>query len=199
MHKFKLCSFLWPQLDERQALINLQTTMYALRRKLADPLSDNLRIEYSENSYILRMTSFRFDYQDFLQLHRRWQDSHSPAIAEEALALGKEGLLESEGWTWAQPFQAGCDLKYLEMATWLVEMSYTEGRYNEVVQRVVEMVEQYEPWPSAQVAFVKAVCALYSPPEASAKLNDFRQQLTHRFGVGLAPEAASLVPRDGGE
>lgn len=99
--KYKLCDEQWMDYSPEQALAYLQTSVYRLRKSLKDVGCDQIKIEYANDRYILRLGEVDYDVREFEQNYQRFMDSGSELAAKKALATYRGEYLEGEDWLWA--------------------------------------------------------------------------------------------------
>ncbi|MTV48291.1 response regulator [Heliobacillus mobilis] len=113
VHKEKLCELLWPDSDPQKALVNLQTSIHAIRKTFLIRYADHLSIEYSGNSYMLRLKDVIIDVEQFEDLIKKAEESHDRAFLEQAVSLYGGDYLEEDGWHWAEAKKVWLQRKYL--------------------------------------------------------------------------------------
>lgn len=99
--KYTICDFLWPDNDPVKALVQLQTTMCALRKCLVGISRNAMSIEYSNGGYRLKLGNVKYDkvqFLEYVELFKKTKDTH---WAEEAASLHDSGYFAEEAWSWA--------------------------------------------------------------------------------------------------
>lgn len=105
--KFKICDDLWPKSPPNQALRNLQTAVWAIRKCLREYGISSLQISYANDSYLLKLTDEQWDLRQYdaaLTLYAQTGNSNAGKAAAE---MYKEDYLAYEDWRWA--FQRRAD------------------------------------------------------------------------------------------
>lgn len=113
VHKEKLCDLLWPDLEPKKALVNLQTAIYSIRKTFATYKNHQISIEYAGNSYILNVQNVYIDVVEFDNEIQKAMDLQDKAFLEHAVRLYKGEYLAEEGWIWAEPRKEELRKKYV--------------------------------------------------------------------------------------
>lgn len=103
IHKEKLCDLLWPDLEPRKALVNLQSTIYSIRKTLREYASHEISIKYVGDNYILCIKDVYIDTIEFEDTLGQVLDLKDKALLRKALSIYKDDYLEEEGWLWTEP------------------------------------------------------------------------------------------------
>jgi two-component SAPR family response regulator len=99
--KYKICDDLWHDSYPEQALANLQTAVWAVRKVLKESGAASARIDFANNSYILSLKEAQWDLRLFDSALRAFMDNGNVERGREALELYGEGYLFCEDWPWA--------------------------------------------------------------------------------------------------
>lgn len=102
VHKEKLCDLLWPDLEPKKALVNLQSTVYSIRKVLKEDASREISIKYTGDNYILCIKDVYIDTVEFQNTLKLALDSKDKSLLMKALNMYREDYLEEEGWLWAE-------------------------------------------------------------------------------------------------
>lgn len=103
IHKEKLCDLLWPDLEPRKALVNLQSTIYSIRKILREYDSREISIKYIGDNYLLCIKEVYIDAVEFENLLQQAMEKEDEVLVNKALDIYKEDYLEEEGWLWTEP------------------------------------------------------------------------------------------------
>lgn len=103
VHKDILCELFWPDLDPKKALMNLQTTIYSIRKMLCVNYNGHIRIDYVGSKYSLHLKDIQSDVDEFNDLLQKAAELNDTALLEQAISLYTGDYLEEEGWLWAEP------------------------------------------------------------------------------------------------
>lgn len=103
VHKEKLCDLLWPDLEPRKALVNLQSAVYSIRKVLKEDASREISIKYIGDNYILCIKDVYIDEVKFQNTLKLALDSKDKNLLMKALGMYRDDYLEEEGWLWAEP------------------------------------------------------------------------------------------------
>ncbi|WP_438431419.1 response regulator [Gorillibacterium sp. sgz500922] len=117
--KFKICDDLWPESPPNQALRNLQTAVWAIRKCLRDYGISAIQISYANDRYFLKLEDGRWDLRQYDRALTRYLQTDSLAAGMEAAELYREDYLADEDWRWANPRRADYALKQRELLVWL--------------------------------------------------------------------------------
>jgi two-component SAPR family response regulator len=112
IHKEKLCDLLWPDLEPRKALVNLQSTIYSIRKILRDYNSREVSIKYIGDNYLLCIKDVYIDIVEFENMLRQALALDDKSLLKRALSSYKEDYLEEEGWLWSEPRKQELRKKY---------------------------------------------------------------------------------------
>ena len=113
VHKEKLCDLLWPDLEPKNALVNLQTTVYSIRKILRDYDNYEISINYTGSSYILSIKDGVIDVIEFEGTLERALDLQDTILLRTVLRMYKGDYLEEDGWIWAEPKKEMLRKKYI--------------------------------------------------------------------------------------
>ena len=103
IHKEKLCYLLWPDLEPRKALVNLQSTIYSIRKTLREYESHEISIKYVGDNYIMCIKDAYIDTSEFEDILRQALESDDKSLLRKSLSIYKDHYLEEEGWLWTEP------------------------------------------------------------------------------------------------
>ncbi|MFT4106997.1 MAG: response regulator [Lacrimispora sp.] len=106
LDKFKICDDLWPENSPSQALRNLQTAVWAIRKSLREYGILAASIAYANDSYILNLKDSQWDIRRYDQAFGQFMENGSSAAGSEAAALYTEDYLAYEDWNWAREKRA---------------------------------------------------------------------------------------------
>lgn len=115
VHKEKLCELLWPGLEPKKSLVNLQTAMYSVRKLLKADENCRICIEYVGSHYTLHMEEDLTDVDKFEGLLQQGLASNDAALLKQAVKLYSGDYLEKEGWLWAEPKKVALRKKYISV------------------------------------------------------------------------------------
>jgi two-component SAPR family response regulator len=105
--KFKICDDLWPESPPNQALRNLQTAVWAIRKCLREHSISTIQISYANDSYFLKLINGQWDLRQYDKAFTLYMQTGSSTAAQEAAVLYREDYLAYEDWQWA--FQRRAD------------------------------------------------------------------------------------------
>lgn len=112
IHKEKLCDLLWPDLEPKKALVNLQSTIYSIRKILREYDSHGVNIKYIGDNYLLSVKDVYIDIVEFENTLGQALDLDDKSFLKKVLNSYKEDYLEEEGWLWTEPRKQELRKKY---------------------------------------------------------------------------------------
>lgn len=127
--KYKLCDEQWAAYEPEQALAYLQTAVYALRKSLKEIGRTEIKIEYADNRYILRVDNADWDVRQFDKAYEIFIQSGSVEAAQNALKCYRGEYLEGEDWLWSDIVRESYIRKYNELKRLHFSMSASETKY----------------------------------------------------------------------
>ncbi len=99
--KFKICDDLWRDSYPEQALANLQTAVWAIRRVLKEAGVLGAKIEFANDSYILTLKDALWDLPQFVGAYKAYMNTGELIYAQKAMKLYRDGYLFYEDWPWS--------------------------------------------------------------------------------------------------
>jgi two-component SAPR family response regulator len=136
-HKYIICEALWPELDEKKALSNLQVTMCRLRKNLECLSKKRILIVYSHNFYVMHTIDVWVDVDEFMTL----TDADDIINLEKAFKLYTGELFSGEYWQWAIVDREFYRRKAEEVLFKLIEHYYALYDY----LNIINLIESYIP------------------------------------------------------
>ncbi|WRS27617.1 response regulator [Oscillospiraceae bacterium MB08-C2-2] len=121
LDKFKICDDLWPESPPNQALRNLQTAVWAIRKCLREYGVSAIGISYSSDSYLLELGGVQWDLQQYDQAYAAYMQSDDACTGQEAAMLYGEDYLAYEDWRWAFQRRANYTIKQRKLLLRLSE------------------------------------------------------------------------------
>lgn len=115
VHKCALCDKVWPDCDEKKALVNLQTAMWQLRKSVAELSHNRIKIDYADSCYRLTLVDVEYDvnmFEAYVRQSIRGGGAVDYAALEKAVECYTGGYLETEGFAWGIPRQQRLELIY---------------------------------------------------------------------------------------
>lgn len=140
--KYKLCEDLWPEYEPKKGLVNLQTAMCSLRKSLGDMGREDIKIVFSEESYILKLGKVVWDASEFEKLYNAVKENGDISLLQKAVALYQGDYMGNEDWIWAQLTAESFSRKYQEILKILAEKSFQAGRFNETVEVIMKLAKK---------------------------------------------------------
>jgi two-component SAPR family response regulator len=99
--KFRLCDELWRECEPERALANLQTAIWAIRKSVKEAGSSQIRIAFSHDSYLLRLSDVQWDAREFDAAYKAFHSTGSIELGRKAAELYTGEYLSGEDWLWA--------------------------------------------------------------------------------------------------
>ena len=112
VHKESICDVLWPELDTKRGLANLQVTMHRLKKDLSPVDKKQLRIEYYNHFYTLSASEDVSDLDEFGYFARK-EDLLS---LQKAFDLYQGELLADESWEWLAGYREELRMQYEQLS-----------------------------------------------------------------------------------
>ncbi len=101
MDKYRICDDIWSSCEPDKALAQLQTAIWAVRKVLKEYNITDLKIEYSNDCYILQTEDVSIDIYDFEMVGKKYLDSGKNKYLEKAESIYKNGYFYNDDWPWA--------------------------------------------------------------------------------------------------
>ncbi|EKQ58289.1 MULTISPECIES: response regulator [unclassified Clostridium] len=114
VHKEKLCDLLWPDFEPQKALVNLQSTIYSIRKIFNKYDNCDVSIKYVGDNYILHIEKACIDVVEFEKYLKEALVMKDKTLLKKALDIYIGDYLEEEGWLWAEPRKQELRRKYEE-------------------------------------------------------------------------------------
>jgi len=105
--KYRICDDLWGNCMSDQALANLQTAVWAIRKLFRDMQLEQFHIEYQGDSYILYMKNIIWDKEELDKiLEEEWRNKKDGSVCHsikriKIKELYQQGYLYYDDWQWA--------------------------------------------------------------------------------------------------
>lgn len=154
--KDTIVDLLWGDYGYRRALRNMQTTMYRVRRSL-DELGNYVSIEYSCNSYTLKLIkNVYYDYMEFEKIFNSIYEVNNDNLNEvlRAFEIYQGDYLDVNGYVWSLANKVATKKKYYEL--YVKMMGYCD--ITDDIQHVIMLLKksiQKNPNSKAMKALLK--------------------------------------------
>jgi len=112
VHKEKLCELLWPDLEPKKALVNLQSTIHSIRKVFTEYNNSEISIRYAGDNYIFDIEKVYIDVVEFEETLGKALELQDIALLKYAVDIYKGDYLDEEGWIWAEPRKEGLRKKH---------------------------------------------------------------------------------------
>jgi two-component SAPR family response regulator len=112
IHKEKLCDLFWPDSEPKKALVNLQTSIYSIRKTLEKYNNYEISIEYSVSNYILNTKKVWIDVVEFETILQKAIHLKDINLLKNGISIYSGEYLDEEGWMWSEPKKQELRKKY---------------------------------------------------------------------------------------
>lgn len=137
--KYVICEELWPEFDPKRGLAHLQTAMCSLRKSLGTIGQENIKINYSDESYLLFLENVTWDVREFEKMYESIKKGYDAEKAEKVVALYLGDYMGSEDWNWATLTTESYGRKYELLLKLISEQSYRYGNYILTVDSLLKL------------------------------------------------------------
>jgi two-component system LytT family response regulator len=141
-NKYRICDDLWPEIDPHKALVNLQTTLCALRKSLGEVGRDRILIGYAEEAYSLRLENVEWDVGEFEALYAEFRRNGSMEPAAAAAAIYTGEYLGDGDWGWADYTAGNLSMRFVEMQKARALKLREQGRIPEMREVALVLVQK---------------------------------------------------------
>ncbi|MES9740057.1 response regulator [Peribacillus frigoritolerans] len=125
--KWKLCDLLWPNLDPNRATTNLHTSIYRLKKTIANEQVP-LQIKSNSNGYWVELEECLLDYQEFVRLSTDLLRSNQQPDSEKEVSLLMKAetyyrgeLFENKAYIWSSAHSESINQMYIRLAYRLID------------------------------------------------------------------------------
>lgn len=101
LSKYTLCEQFWPEQSQEQALANLQTAIWSIRKKFKELGYEGVRIEYSDHRYFISFEGLIRDTETFQKHYLAFKKSNHVEERKKAISCYKGEYMEGEDWLWS--------------------------------------------------------------------------------------------------
>lgn len=101
VEKYKVCDDLWREHEPEQALANLQTAVWAIRKTMNEVGCAQVKISYKHDRYMLQLLDAVWDLQQFDRVYRAFANTGSLETVRTAERLYSGEYLSGEDWLWS--------------------------------------------------------------------------------------------------
>ncbi|WP_171056346.1 response regulator [Paenibacillus sinopodophylli] len=139
-HKYEICEVLWPGQEPKKALVNLQTSIYALRKCLGTLSPDIFYLAFSDDCYSLTIGHLSLDVREFELQYDALLVNPSQTLLENAASLYHGDYMGNQDWPWSQLSQVSLSQKYEDVLKWLAKNSYEEERFGSSIEWCMKLL-----------------------------------------------------------
>ena len=190
-NKYKICEDLWPECDPKKALVNLQTAMCSLRKSLGSVGRDSIVIDYTDESYMLKLGKVSWDADELDKLYTELMTAFDEEKALKITTLYQGDYMENEDWNWAQLKAENLSRKYEKLLSRLAETYFRNAHYNESIDILMRLLRRQAESKDMQLMLLD--CAYRSGGvQALSKWAKVLQKLYYDdYDLQLDPEAVT--------
>lgn len=196
--KYALLELLWPDLDERKGLSNLQTSMNRIRSVWKNTFGEGyITIRYSQFGYVLETNRLRIDAEEWEQALRRLTPVSIEHILEHQrlLDMYRGHFYEEEPYLWAEGERQRLKALWLQHARQLGEF-YSSRDMNREALGVYHQIQKQDPLHEDSYLELMKIYARMNDAESVDKLYQLRiRVLELEDEVDLRPDILEWYER----
>ena len=186
LHKEKIIQDLWEEIDLKNALIYLQSSIYRLRKLLSGCGFDNC-ISYANNCYTMKKVNIYCDIWKFREgLNEEYYINNSNISLYEDLANIYVGdYLEEDGYLWSINICENYRIKYLDLLENLADY-FIEEDFNKAIkylEMIIDMDPSYEYVIRKLFNLYNKKSDFYNLKKQFSKLNKLSEE---KYGIRLS-------------
>ena len=187
IHKEKIIQDLWDDVDLKNGLIYLQSSIYRIRKILSNNGYKNCII-YTNNCYIMKRINIDCDiwrYNDYLN-KEYLINKDNVDIYDNLIKIYTGDYLEEDGYLWAINISENYRLKYMELLEKVSEYYIRNGNYEKSIkymEKVVEIDSSYERGIIKLFNIYYEKKDFYNLRKQFVKLNKLSEE---RYGIELS-------------
>lgn len=196
-NKFKICEALWPEMESKKALVNLQTAVCAMRKSLMSLRESELRITYAEDCYTLHIKKAVWDARVFEDLYKRAQIHPDIEIIQEAVALYQGEYFSGEDYKWAVLASESLAGKYERLLEMLAGSYFEQSRSQDAAQTLLRLLRRRPLSGRQQVLILKAAHEEGGVTGMLKQAKMLRELCRTEYDADLEQEAAAFLESQG--
>lgn len=186
--KWDLCDIIWPELEPEKAENNLHTSVYRLKKTLAEH-GMPIRIESLRGAYRLS-ASCRIDFRELERLaagREEWSESEL-AETEACLASYRGPLFAGKTYAWSEPMRQRLERQFALLSKKLADYHFAGGRDDRAIA-LLQALTAAVPWD--EEGYERLLGAYERRQERTLFLKLYwKMEHTFRSELGLGPGPA---------
>lgn len=182
--KYTLLELLWPDLDERKGLSNLQTSVNRIRNVWKNTVGEGcISIRYSQYGYILESNQLRIDAEQWEQALRRLQPVSIENVSEHQRVFDKYRghFYEEEPYLWAEGERQRLKALWLQHARQLGKFYCSHDRNREALG-VYHQIQRQDPLQEDSYLELMKIYARMNDVESVDKLYQLMLRIFEQEG-----------------
>lgn len=195
VHKDRILEDVWTDFNIDNAVSNLHTSIYHIRRMIKQyQLHRWLELHYTNSSYQLVAEGVACDAEQFMQSAEDCLAMPSIGIEpyERAAALYTDDYMKEDDFSWAEPRRQLMQTAYMEIAGRLAEHYVAEGLYANAIWHLNKMVN-INPFSEDVHELLLRTYALKGERTAFIRQFNLMQKLMREeLGIDLRPSTIEL-------
>lgn len=140
----ELIELLWHDLGYKNALSNLNTTHYQLKKDLSSAVGDRIRIEYHSGYYKIALNDIHcdvFDFEEtFAKLLKSGINEDQLKVCDDIRNAYKRPYMEDVDATWLIDLRYHYENKYLVLSKKLCQYLFQQEMYSECIERIEDTI-----------------------------------------------------------
>lgn len=100
--KFRICDDLWRECGPEQALANLQTAIWSIRKSLREAGCTGIKIEFAHDSYMMSVDNVKWDIHIFENCCKKMAENFTDEHFQLTKSIYKNGYLYGDDWIWSE-------------------------------------------------------------------------------------------------
>lgn len=192
-NKYKICEALWPEMESRKALVNLQTAVCAMRKSLMFINENALRITFAEDCYTLFLSGATWDVRIFENLYKRALICPDAGIIKETVALYQGDYFGGEDYGWALLASESLAGRYERLLDMLAVSHFEQACYQEAVQTLLILLHRRPLNGRQQVLLLKATLEQSGLSGMQMQAKALERLCRSDYDSGLEPEASLFL------
>ncbi|WNC14802.1 response regulator [Brevibacillus brevis] len=144
VNKTAIIELLWPELEPDNALHQLYTAVYYIRKTLA-PFGECFQISNTSEGYLLKLEQISLDVDKFEQFYRSGLLLSAETIGEYEAAIGlcKGDYLQEHNYVWAESERQRLQLQWVQTALKMVDWYYTNDKWDKAMTLCLDICHRY--------------------------------------------------------
>lgn len=191
--KWRIIIALWPECTEKQALTNLHTAVYRLKKTLEESRTD-YHLHYASDQYHIELDSHKIDWKILEQFCKAHPDTESCEQQEcrEVLELYKGELFGSYDYPWSVSCKERYLAYYRNLSMKWGERLLAEGQLPEARQTVQRLLVQAPLFEAGHKLLLRILAAKGDREGLISQYKRLEQMLRTELGVAPSEQTQKL-------